>query len=35
MILDLPGFGESLLAGPWMTLKLSLVAVCVGLFLGL
>lgn len=35
MILDLHGFGEQLLAGTWMTLKLSLAAVCVGLLLGL
>ncbi len=35
MILDLQGFGEQLLAGTWMTLKLSLAAVCVGLLLGL
>ncbi len=35
MILDLHGFGDQLLAGTWMTLKLSLAAVCVGLLLGL
>ncbi len=35
MIFDLHGFGDQLIAGTWMTLKLSLAAVCVGLALGL
>ena len=35
MIPDLHGFGPALIAGTWMTLKLSLAAVCVGLILGL
>ncbi|MNZ61181.1 Histidine transport system permease protein HisQ [compost metagenome] len=35
MIFDLHGFGDQLIAGTWMTLKLSLAAVCVGLVLGL
>ncbi|RFQ09667.1 ABC transporter permease, partial [Pseudomonas sp. ATCC 13867] len=28
MIFDLHGFGDQLIAGTWMTLKLSLAAVC-------
>ena len=35
MIFDLHGFGDQLIAGTWMTLKLSLAAVCIGLILGL
>ncbi|MBO3278235.1 ABC transporter permease [Pseudomonas schmalbachii] len=35
MIFDLHGFGDQLIAGTWMTLKLSLAAVCMGLLLGL
>src|SRR5215510_4185709 len=35
MIFDLHGFGDQLIAGTWMTLRLSLAAVCMGLLLGL
>lgn len=35
MTLDLYGFGPALLAGTWMTIKLALSALCLGLILGL